>query len=161
MKIIVDIAQKHIEVVMPGYTASKGTADFVFAPYDGILKCLKDLIRLKQQGSVLISRRLAAGITQPTPLIGFVAEQLGMKGFQTTVLTVFRIEILYWKRHYIICNYDASFRFSEEIILWSSKFNFIELDDAYSTGSSIMPPRSDIAELTRGKTGKCMEYMGF
>ncbi|MHB1150764.1 MAG: argininosuccinate lyase [Eubacteriales bacterium] len=48
-------------------------------------------------------------------------------------------------------------RFSEEIILWcSSEFAFIELDDAYSTGSSIMPQKKnpDVAELVRGKTGR-------
>ena len=48
-------------------------------------------------------------------------------------------------------------RFSEEIILWcSSEFRFIELDDAYSTGSSIMPQKKnpDVAELVRGKTGR-------
>ena len=48
-------------------------------------------------------------------------------------------------------------RLSEEIIIWSSlEFNFIELDDAYSTGSSIMPQKKnpDVAELVRGKTGR-------
>ena len=48
-------------------------------------------------------------------------------------------------------------RFSEEIILWAShEFAFIELDDAYSTGSSIMPQKKnpDIAELVRGKAGR-------
>ena len=48
-------------------------------------------------------------------------------------------------------------RFSEEIILWCSwEFKFVELDDAYSTGSSIMPQKKnpDIAELVRGKTGR-------
>ncbi|QGG48520.1 argininosuccinate lyase [Heliorestis convoluta] len=48
-------------------------------------------------------------------------------------------------------------RFCEEIILWSSQeFSFIELDDAYSTGSSMMPQKKnpDVAELIRGKTGR-------
>ena len=48
-------------------------------------------------------------------------------------------------------------RFAEEIILWSSQeFNFIELDDAFSTGTSIMPQKKnpDMAELIRGKTGR-------
>ena len=48
-------------------------------------------------------------------------------------------------------------RFSEEIILWSSwEFSYVELDDAYTTGSSIMPQKknSDMAELVRGKTGR-------
>ena len=48
-------------------------------------------------------------------------------------------------------------RFSEELILWSSEeFGFVELDDAYTTGSSIMPQKKnpDLAELVRGKTGR-------
>ena len=48
-------------------------------------------------------------------------------------------------------------RFSEELILWCSwEFKFVELDDAYSTGSSIMPQKKnpDVAELVRGKTGR-------
>ena len=48
-------------------------------------------------------------------------------------------------------------RFCEELILWSSaEFSFIEMDDAYSTGSSIMPQKKnpDVAELIRGKTGR-------
>ena len=48
-------------------------------------------------------------------------------------------------------------RLSEEIIIWNSdEYRFIELDDAYSTGSSIMPQKKnpDIAELVRGKTGR-------
>ena len=48
-------------------------------------------------------------------------------------------------------------RFSEEIIIWNSnEYQFVELDDAYSTGSSIMPQKKnpDIAELVRGKTGR-------
>ena len=48
-------------------------------------------------------------------------------------------------------------RFSEELILWCSwEFKFIELDDAYATGSSIMPQKKnpDVAELVRGKTGR-------
>ena len=55
-----------------------------------------------------------------------------------------------------ICMVHLS-RFSEEIILWCSwEFKFIELDDAFSTGSSIMPQKKnpDIAELVRGKTGR-------
>ena len=53
-------------------------------------------------------------------------------------------------------------RFSEEIILWcSSEFNFFTLDDAYATGSSIMPQKKnpDIAELVRGKTGRVYGHL--
>jgi argininosuccinate lyase len=54
-------------------------------------------------------------------------------------------------------NHEHLSRMSEEIILWCSwEFKFIELDDAYSTGSSIMPQKKnpDMAELARGKTGR-------
>ncbi len=53
-------------------------------------------------------------------------------------------------------------RFSEEILLWSSwEFRFVELDDAYTTGSSIMPQKknSDMAELVRGKTGRVYGHL--
>ena len=48
-------------------------------------------------------------------------------------------------------------RFSEEIIIWNiNEYQFVDIDDAYSTGSSIMPQKKnpDIAELVRGKTGR-------
>ena len=53
-------------------------------------------------------------------------------------------------------------RFAEEVILWCSwEFKFIELDDAYSTGSSIMPQKKnpDVAELVRGKTGRVYGHL--
>ena len=53
-------------------------------------------------------------------------------------------------------------RFSEEIIIWNSnEYRFVELDDAYSTGSSIMPQKKnpDIAELVRGKTGRVYGHL--
>ena len=52
-------------------------------------------------------------------------------------------------------------RFSEEVIIWNTnEYKFVEIDDAYSTGSSIMPQKKnpDIAELVRGKTGSCLLY---
>ena len=55
-------------------------------------------------------------------------------------------------------DHDASYpRFCEEVIIWNSnEYQFVEIDDAYSTGSSIMPQKKnpDIAELVRGKTGR-------
>ena len=53
-------------------------------------------------------------------------------------------------------------RFAEEVILWSTaEFGFVELDDGYSTGSSIMPQKKnpDVAELIRGKTGRVYGYL--
>mgnify|MGYP000187608942 CR=1 FL=1 len=55
-------------------------------------------------------------------------------------------------------------RFCEEIIMWNSnEYRFVEIDDAYSTGSSIMPQKKnpDIAELVRGKTGRVYGAFNF
>ena len=88
----------------------------------------------------------------------FVADSLGLSGVcENSIDGVSDRDFL------AECIFDLSLimthlsRFSEEIILWcSSEFKFIELDDAFSTGSSIMPQKKnpDIAELVRGKTGR-------
>lgn len=98
-----------------------------------------------------------AGTTYPLDR-DFVAEKLGFDGITQNSLDGV-------SDRDFVCElaFDLSMmmthlsRFSEEIILWSShEFGFIELDDAYSTGSSIMPQKKnpDVAELARGKTGR-------
>ena len=98
-----------------------------------------------------------AGTTYPTNR-DMVAEALGFDG--VTMNSIDGVS----DRDYCI-ELEAAFatvmmhlsRFSEEIILWSSwEFKFVELDDAYTTGSSIMPQKKnpDMAELVRGKTGR-------
>ena len=98
-----------------------------------------------------------AGTTYPTDR-EFVAQRLSMNGitlnsidgvsdrdFCVELLSAFSILMMHLSR------------FSEEVILWSSwEFKFIELDDSYTTGSSIMPQKKnpDMAELVRGKTGR-------
>ena len=87
-----------------------------------------------------------------------VAEKLGMYGVTQNSLDGvsdrdFAIELCFVLSMIMM----HTSRFAEEIILWSSnEFGFVELDDAYSTGSSIMPQKKnpDVAELARGKTGR-------
>jgi len=88
----------------------------------------------------------------------FVASQLGFSGISENSLDAVsdRDFILEFLSASAILMMHLS-RLSEEIILWSSKeFNFIELDDSFCTGSSIMPQKKnpDAAELIRGKTGR-------
>jgi argininosuccinate lyase len=98
-----------------------------------------------------------AGTTYPTDR-AFVAQKLGFDGVtQNSIDGVsdrdFCVELM---SAFAILMMHLS-RFSEEIILWSSwEFKFIELDDSYTTGSSIMPQKKnpDMAELVRGKTGR-------
>ncbi len=88
----------------------------------------------------------------------FVAQQLGMSAVSRNSLDAvsdrdFVVEFL---AAAALCAVHLS-RFAEEIVLWATaEFNFVELDDAYSTGSSIMPQKKnpDMAELVRGKSGR-------
>lgn len=95
----------------------------------------------------------------PYPLDrAFVAQQLGMSAVSRNSLDAvsdrdFVVEFL---AAAALCAVHLS-RFAEEIVLWATaEFNFVELDDAYSTGSSIMPQKKnpDMAELVRGKSGR-------
>ena len=98
-----------------------------------------------------------AGTTYPTDR-EFAAKELGFDGItQNSIDGVsdrdFCVELL---SAFALLMTHLS-RFSEEVILWSSwEFKFIELDDSYTTGSSIMPQKKnpDMAELVRGKTGR-------
>jgi argininosuccinate lyase len=98
-----------------------------------------------------------AGTTYPTDRV-YVAQTLGFDGItQNSIDGVsdrdFCVELM---SAFALLMTHLS-RFSEEIILWSSwEFKFIDLDDSYTTGSSIMPQKKnpDMAELIRGKTGR-------
>ncbi len=93
----------------------------------------------------------------------FVAEQLGMSAVSRNSLDAVsdRDFVVEYLAAAALCAVHLS-RFAEEIILWSTaEFGFIELDDSYSTGSSIMPQKKnpDIAELVRGKTGRMVGHL--
>jgi len=162
------VAQEHKYDIMPGYTHLQRAQPIVFAhhllAYAEMFK--RDLSRLdgaveRLNVSPLGSLALA-GTTYPISRER-TAELLGFSGYtQNSIDGVsdrdFAAELL---SVYSIIMMHLS-RFSEEIILWSSwEFSFIELDDAYTTGSSIMPQKknSDMAELVRGKTGRVYGYL--
>lgn len=156
-------AKANLNTYMPGYTHLQRAQPITFAHHIcAYLEMLRrDIGRLddaidRMSVSPLGSGALA-GTTYPLDR-EFVAEQLELKGITLNSLDGvsdrdFALEIL---SVFSIFSMHLS-RLSEEIILWASQeFGFIELDDAYSTGSSIMPQKKnpDIAELTRGKTGR-------
>ena len=160
---IVEIAKMHKETIMPGYTHLQRAQPITFAnhllAYAFMLK--RDYERFmdafdRMNYSPLGSCALA-GTTYPIDR-EMTASQLGFKGPTLNSLDGvsdrdFCCELASAAS---ICMMHLS-RFSEEIILWCScEFKFIELDDAYSTGSSIMPQKKnpDICELVRGKTGR-------
>ncbi len=162
-RVILDMAKENLDTIMPSYTHLQKAQPITFAhhlmAYFEMLK--RDRDRLLDAKRRMNSLPLGAGALATTtyPLDReYVAELLGFNDICLNSLDAvsdrdFLIEIL---NAFSTMMMHLS-RFSEEIILWcSNEFQFIELDDAYSTGSSIMPQKKnpDIAELVRGKTGR-------
>ncbi len=163
LETLLDLAEAHTETIMPGYThlqrAQPITLGHHLMAYFEMFK--RDYIRLQSwmahNNIMPLGSGALAGTTFPLDR-NETAQALGFDGPCLNSLDGvsdrdFAIEFLS----------DASMsmmhlsRFCEEIILWASQeFAFITLDDAYSTGSSIMPQKKnpDVAELVRGKTGR-------
>jgi len=160
---ITDKASAHKATILPGYTHLQRAQPITFGHHlmAYAMMLLRDLDRLadcrKRMNMSPIGCCALAGTTYDTDR-RFEAEQLGFDGicensldgvsdrdFVVELLSAFSILMMHLSR------------FSEEIILWSSwEFKFIELSNAYTTGSSIMPQKKnpDMAELVRGKTGR-------
>lgn len=160
---IIDLANENKETIMPGYTHLQRAQPITFAnhilAYGFMLK--RDIERLKDANKRMNYSPLGscalAGTTYPIDR-DYVANELGFSGIVNNSLDGvsdrdFTIELASCSS---ICMMHLS-RLCEEIIMWCSwEFKFVELDDAYSTGSSIMPQKKnpDICELIRGKTGR-------
>ena len=156
-------AKDNKKTIMPGYTHLQRAQPITFAHHllAYCMMFLRDITRIKDaikrmNYSPLGSCALA-GTTYPTDR-DMVAKALNFDGVCMNSIDGVS------DRDYCI-ELEAAFstvmmhlsRLSEEIILWSSwEFKFVELDDAYTTGSSIMPQKKnpDMAELVRGKTGR-------
>ena len=160
---LADRAQEHKNTIMPGYTHLQRAQPITFGHHlmAYAMMLLRDIDRLedcrRRMNVSPIGCCALAGTTYPTDRV-LEARQLG---FDTIALNSldgvsdrdFGIELLSALATLMM----HLSRFSEELILWSSwEFSFIELDDAYTTGSSIMPQKKnpDMAELVRGKTGR-------
>ena len=157
------LAKEHTDTVMPGYThlqrAQPVTLAYHLLAYYQMFSrdierfddCLRRIDRLPLGSGAL------AGTTYDTDR-DFLAEKLGFSQVLPNAMDAvadrdFAIEFI---NCCAITMMHLS-RFCEELILWSSaEFNFIEIDDSFSTGSSIMPQKKnpDMAELIRGKTGR-------
>lgn len=171
MTVLNSLAEKHTETIMPGYThlqrAQPVTLAHHLLAYIEMFKRDYDRLADSYKRTDVLPLGSGALATTTYPLDReFVAKQLGFSAItQNSMDGVsdrdFCIELV---SDLSILMMHLS-RFCEEIILWSShEFRFIELDDAYSTGSSIMPQKKnpDMAELIRGKTGRVYGHlMGF
>ena len=162
-KVLVKKAEANLDAVMPGYTHLQRAQPTTFAhymmAYANMLK--RDVTRLEDCLERMDECPLGAGALatstypvdrfQTAPALGFrkptdnSLDSVSDRDFAIEFTSALSILMMHLSR------------FSEEIILWCSwEFKFVELDDAYSTGSSIMPQKKnpDVAELVRGKTGR-------
>jgi argininosuccinate lyase len=160
---LVKISQENLDTIMPGYTHLQRAqpitlAHHVMAYFEMFKRDYQRLGDCYSRMNVLpLGSGALAGTTYPLDRY-MVAHELGFGDVTQNSLDGvsdrdFAIELASCLS---ILMMHLS-RFSEEIILWSShEFAFVELDDAYSTGSSIMPQKKnpDVAELARGKTGR-------
>ena len=156
-------AEENKSVIMPGYTHLQRAQPILFSHHlmAYAMMLLRDLDRLrdcrKRMNISPIGCCALAGTTYDTDR-DFEAKQLGFDGIAMNSIDGvsdrdFCLELM---SDLSILMMHMS-RFSEEIILWASwEFKFIQLSDAYTTGSSIMPQKKnpDMAELCRGKTGR-------
>ncbi|SHI05929.1 argininosuccinate lyase [Sporobacter termitidis DSM 10068] len=163
MSVLLDIAGKNTETIMPAYTHLQRAQPTTFAhhmmAYANMLR--RDVTRLEdclaRMDECPLGSGALTGTTYPIDRRS-VARKLGFARITENSLDGvsdrdYAVELL---SGLSILMMHLS-RFAEEIILWCSwEFKFIELSDAYSTGSSIMPQKKnpDIAELVRGKTGR-------
>lgn len=163
LEVLLKLMKEHIETYMPGFThlqkAQPVTLAHHFGAYFEMFK--RDRLRMKDIRKRMNYCPLGAGALAGTtyPLDReYTAELLGFDG--PTLNSMDSVS----DRDYLIEMLSAMStvmmhlsRFCEEVIIWNSnEYQFVEIDDAYSTGSSIMPQKKnpDIAELVRGKTGR-------
>ena len=162
-RVLVKKARAHVSTVMPGYThlqrAQPVTFGHYMMAYANMLR--RDVTRLEDCRERLDECPLGSGALatstypvdrfQTAAALGFAKptdnsmDSVSDRDYAIELLSALSILMMHLSR------------FSEEIILWCSwEFKYVDLDDAYSTGSSIMPQKKnpDVAELVRGKTGR-------
>ena len=163
MEVLLKLMKEHTQTFMPGFTHLQKAQPVTLAHHLGAYfemfgrdagRIADAMVRMNE---CPLGAGALAGTTYPLDR-SFTAEQLGF--FGPTANSMDSVSDRDYLLEYL---FDLSVimmhlsRFSEEIILWNSnEYRFIELDDAFSTGSSIMPQKKnpDIAELVRGKTGR-------
>jgi len=160
---LIDLAERHLDIIMPGYTHLQRAQPVLFshhlmAYYEMFAR---DWTRFKEALARInvmpLGSAALAGTTYPIDM-AYTAELLKFPQVSANSLDAVgsRDFIIEFLAAASICMVHLS-RLSEELILWStSEFSFIEIPDAFATGSSIMPQKKnpDVAELVRGKAGR-------
>jgi len=165
---LVGLAEANKDVVIPGYTHLQPAQPVLLAhhllAYFEMLKRDGDRFVdcLKRADVMPLGSGALAGVSYHVDR-GFLAQELGFSQISQNSIDAVsdRDFVLEYEAAASFCMMHLS-RLAEEIILWSSEeFSFVELDEAYATGSSIMPQKKnpDVAELARAKTGRVYGHL--
>ncbi len=159
---LVDLAEDNVNTLMPGYTHLQGAQPVTFAhhllAYGQML--VRDYSRFKDAVARMNESPLGAGALATTVYPIDRQMTAAALGFDKPMAN--SMDAVSDRDFIMELEFAASLtmvhlsRFAEELIIWSTpEFNFVQLDDAFTTGSSIMPQKKnpDMAELCRGKTG--------
>jgi len=160
---LLDLAEQHVDVMMPGYTHLQRAQPILFPHYllGQIEAFARDADRLRDCEKRVDVLPLGSGALAGSTIVldrQLIARELGFSQVSQNSLDAvsdrdFICEFLFCLA---MIGLHLS-RLSEDLILWSTtEFGFVEFGDAFATGSSLMPQKKnpDIAELTRGKTGR-------
>src|SRR6266404_2017331 len=160
---LLDLAEKNVDVIMPGYTHLQRAQPILFAHYllGQVEAFARDVERLDNGLERTDVLPLGSGALAGSTIVldrKLIARELGFARVSQNSLDAvsdrdFVCEFLFCLA---MIGMHLS-RLSEDVVLWStSEFGFVELSDEFSTGSSLMPQKKnpDMAELTRGKTGR-------
>jgi argininosuccinate lyase len=162
MQALVEVAEEHRDLVLPGYTHLQRAqpillSHHLLAHFDALKRDLRRLDAAREAAHVSPLGAAALGGTSHPIDPAITAAELGMEPFSNSLDAVserdFALDLLY---ACAVLGVHLS-RLGEEWVLWtSSEFGFVTLDDAYSSGSSIMPQKKnpDAYELMRGKAGR-------
>lgn len=160
---LISTAKEHTETVMPGYTHLQRAQPITFGHHlmAYVWMLLRDLDRLRDTARRMNYSPLGCGALAGTTYATNRKQTAELLGFTAPMAN--SLDGVSDRDYCIELNCALSLlmthlsRLSEEIILWCSwEFKFVELDDAFATGSSIMPQKKnpDVTELIRGKTGR-------
>jgi len=162
-QVLIKQAEANEAIIMPGYTHLQPAqpvllAHHLLAYFEMLGRDIKRFKNCHKEADVLPLGSGALAGTSFNIDRQFLANELGFGSISSNSMDAVsdRDFVLSFLSAASICMMHLS-RLAEEIILWSSaEFGFVELDDAYATGSSIMPQKKnpDVAELARGKTGR-------
>jgi len=165
---LIGLAEANQDVIMPGYTHLQPAqpvllAHHLLAYFEMLQRDVDRFVDCRGRTDVMpLGSGALAGVAYKIDR-DFLAKELGFSRISRNSMDAVsdRDFVIEYEAAASICMMHIS-RMAEEIILWSSaEFDFIELDEAYATGSSIMPQKRnpDIAELARGKTGRVYGHL--